>query len=121
MKVLGMPGPNSGTSGLTHRPTVTAGFRCAPEAAAMKTPEKTARPHPQLIIRNPPPNPLDLANTTLATTPPPIKSNSIVPSISAMNAFRDMVQPLSCVSEKHGVNFLQQLPAGARPKGGPSS
>jgi hypothetical protein len=46
--VIGTPGAYS-LAPLTHSPTVTAGFRCAPEVAAAYTPAKTPSPQPKMI------------------------------------------------------------------------
>jgi len=66
----------------TRRPMPTAGLRIAPEYAETSTPAKTARPHPQLTIRKPPPKPLFFASATLATTPQPSRISIAVPTSS---------------------------------------
>jgi hypothetical protein len=71
---------------MTASEMVTAGFKCAPLAAAeANTPIKTAMAHPKLITIHPLLWPLVFANTTLATTPLPKAMIKAVPIISARN------------------------------------
>src|SRR5262245_2965599 len=66
-------------------PSVTAGFRCAPDLNATYTPAMTAKPQPKLMSRKPPSLPLDLASSTFATTPAPSSMSMPVPSVSLTN------------------------------------
>src|SRR5207249_9804970 len=68
------------------RPTVTAGFKCAPlKAPTAYTPTATPNAHPAVMTIHPLFWPLVLLSTTLATTPSPRMINSMVPSTSARN------------------------------------
>jgi hypothetical protein len=60
---------------------VTAGLICAPglpHAIAVKMPAVTPSPHPVAIPIHPAPSPLDFLSRTLATTPSPNRTNTIV-------------------------------------------
>ena len=62
---------------------MTAGFRCAPGLGRDdRHRQKTAMPHPQVTIRNPPLLPLVPLSATLATTPQPSRVSMAVPNTS---------------------------------------
>src|SRR5204862_6100631 len=66
------------------RPIVTAGFKCAPlNAPTAYTATATPNAHPAVMTIHPLFWPLVLLSTTLATTPSPRMTNSMVPSSSA--------------------------------------
>src|SRR2546422_3150996 len=66
------------------RPMVTAGFKCAPlKAPTAYTAIVTPNAQPAVITIQPAFWPLVLLSTTLATTPSPSVTNSMVPSSSA--------------------------------------
>src|SRR5882724_6332911 len=68
------------------RPMVTAGFKCAPlKAPTAYTATATPNAHPAVMTIHPLFWPLVLLSTTLATTPSPSMTNSMVPSTSARN------------------------------------
>ena len=101
----GTPGAYSALP-LTSRPRVTAGLRCAPDLAATKTPAKTAIPHPQVTIRNPPLLPLVPFSATLATTPQPSRVSIVVPNTSERKTIpRDIID---------SFYFLLSVPRGLK-------
>src|SRR4029453_6881775 len=76
--------PNS-VAPFATRPRVTAGLMCAPDAKATTTPAKTAKPQPNVTMRNPPLKPFVFARATLATTPQPMSTSIAVPTSSERN------------------------------------
>src|SRR4029453_469199 len=68
---------------MAARPMVTAGLRCAPLIPPTAyTANATATPHPKVITIQPLFCPLVRLRTTLATTPSPSRTSSIVPIAS---------------------------------------
>src|SRR5438093_13766280 len=71
------------------RPMVTAGLRCAPlKVPTAYTATVTPNAQPAVMTIQPEFWPLVLLSTTLATTPSPRMTNSLVPSSSASNGGR---------------------------------
>src|SRR5205809_256091 len=92
------------------RPMVTAGLRCAPlKVPTAYTATVTPNAQPAVITIQPPLWPLVLLSTTLATTPSPRMTNSMVPSSSARKGGIGLGEEGAKLSARHGLVHTRGL------------
>src|SRR6266850_6363851 len=105
------------------RPIVTAGFKCAPlKLPTAYTAIVTANAQPAVMTIQPAFWPLVLLRTTLATTPSPRMTSSMVPSSSARNgdmerrSYARNMKPASLWVVQYWMNPADYIP-GSSPEG----